>query len=452
MDKKLTLSSYVLIGSMLFGLFFGAGNLIFPVHMGQEAGSHVFTASIGFLITGIGLPFLGVVAIGISKANGLFGLASRVHPVYASFMTVLLYLTIGPCFALPRTGTVSYEIGLAPYIGGEQQTVGLAIFTFLFFLVALVFSLKPNKILTWVGKILNPLFLVFLGVLIISAFLMPMGMPATAEVHGAYVDEAFFKGFTEGYNTMDALASLAFGIIVVQTLRELGVTHPKNIALGTVKAGFVSILLMGIIYSCLAYIGAASISAYPLSANGGIALAQIASYYFGPAGSVLLAVIVTLACLKTAIGLITACSETFQELYPNLLSYRSYVILFTVVSFLIGNIGLTQIISLAIPILMFLYPLAITLILLTFLSPLFKHRQSVYVVTTFFTLLAAIGDALNAMPVFIKDGALIQGVLVLYKGILPYFDIGMGWVIPAILGLCIGWIYGVFQKDTARTF
>ncbi|MBP2649520.1 MAG: branched-chain amino acid transport system carrier protein [Firmicutes bacterium] len=449
MDQRLTLSSYALIGSMLFGLFFGAGNLIFPVHMGQEAGSNVVIATIGFLITGIGLPFLGVVAIGISQSDGLFGLASRIHPLYAYAITILLYLTIGPFFALPRTGTVSYEIGLAPYIAQEYQAVGLAGFTIIFFLIALVFSLNPSKILTWVGKILNPLFLLFLAFLVIISFLSPMGTFYGAEIHGAYLKDSFFKGFTEGYNTMDALASLAFGIIVVQTLRNLGVQSPKGIAMGTIKAGIVSILLMGIIYSCLAYIGATSVAQYELSANGGIALAQIAKYYFGSLGSILLAIIISLACLKTAIGLITACSETFLELFPNSLSYKVYVIIFTIVSCLIANIGLTQIIALSIPVLMFLYPLAITLIILAFLSPLFKKRQIVYVLTTICTLFASVGDAFNAMPAIIKDKDLIQNLMAFYHSFLPFFDIGMGWVIPMIIGLSVGWLIGIFCKPKA---
>lgn len=451
MDKRLTLSSYVLIGSMLFGLFFGAGNLIFPVHMGQEAGGNVFIATLGFLITGIGLPFLGVVAIGISQSDGLFGLSSRIHPLYAYFMTILLYLTIGPFFALPRTGNVSYEIGVAPYIATEYQSLGLAVFTVLFFLIAFTFSLKPNKILIWVGKILNPLFLVFLAFLVIISFLSPMGIIASAEIHGAYVTEPFFKGFTEGYNTMDALASLAFGIIVVQTIKDLGVQTPRNIAIGTVKAGIVSILLMGIIYSCLAYIGATSVAQYELSANGGIALAQIANYYFGSAGSFLLAIIVTLACLKTAIGLITACSETFRKLFPNSLSYRAYVAVFTIMSCVIANVGLTQIISLSIPVLMFLYPLAITLIILAFLSPLFKCRQIVYVLTTMCTLFASVGDALNALPELIKNESFIQNLLALYHIFLPLFAIGMGWVLPMLVGLSLGWLIVVFQKNPARS-
>ena len=440
LQERLSLSSCIFVGSMLFGMFFGAGNLIFPVHMGQEAGSQLVPATIGFLITGIGLPFLGIVAMGVSGSNGLFDLASRVHPSYATFMTVLLYLTIGPAFALPRTATVSYQIGLAPYISDAWQTPALAGFTFLFFVVALLFSLRPSKILVWIGKLLNPLFLLFLAMLIFIAIMQPMGPVDTAAVQGAYQEHAFFKGFTEGYNTMDVLASLAFGIIVIRTLRDLGIRSAGGIVRGCLKAGFVSILLMGIIYSCLSYIGTTSLGSFALSANGGIALAQIASYYFGSLGALLLALIVTLACLKTAIGLITACSETFEDLFPGFCSYRRYAFIFTGVSFLVGNVGLTQIITLAVPILMFLYPLAITLVLLAFMTSLLHGRRGIYISTTIFTLLAAIGDALQAMPAGAKESGLVQGLLQCYVQ-LPFFDIGMGWIVPALAGFAIGCIW-----------
>lgn len=450
MDKRLSLSSYIFIGSMLFGLFFGAGNLIFPVHMGQEAGTNILPATLGFLVTGIGLPFLGVVAIGVSKSDGLFDLASRVHPIYGIFMTVALYMTIGPFFALPRTGTVSYEIGIAPYLPSQYQTLGLLLFTVIFFAIALAFSMKPTKILTWVGKILNPLFLVFLAILIVTAFLKPMGVISEAAVHGNYVTEPFITGFTQGYNTMDALASLAFGIIVVQTIKGLGVRNPSNIAIDTIKSGIVSVILMAVIYGSLAYIGATSVGQFEVSENGGIALAQIAQHYFGSFGSVLLAIIVTVACLKTAIGLITACSETFCEMFPNSFSYRTYVILFTLLACGIANVGLTKIISLSIPVLMFLYPLAITLIFLALLSPLFKNRQVVYVTTTIFTIFVSIADGLNALPAGVKSISFIDNILAFYSRYLPLFDIGMGWVFPAILGLIIGWIISLVKKQELR--
>jgi LIVCS family branched-chain amino acid:cation transporter len=450
MEKRLSWSSYMLVGSLLFGLFFGAGNLIFPVHMGQEAGSASALATLGFLITAIGLPFLGVVAIGLSRSTGLFDLASRVHKGYGYLLTILLYLTIGPFFAIPRTCTVSYEIGFAPFVSESYRLGGLWVFTLLFFLSALFFSLRPSQILNWIGKILNPLFLLFLGFLIVASFVRPMGSLADSPVQASYASSPFFKGFLEGYNTMDALASLAFGIIVVQALKDLGVKSPKGIALGTIKAGAVSVLLMGLIYACLAYIGATSLSQFPVSSNGGIALSQVARYFFGSWGSVLLALIVTFACLKTAIGLITACAETFVKLFPQKLGYKAFVVLFTLVSALIANVGLTKIISLSIPVLMFLYPLAISLIILGLLSPLFHHRQMVFVVTTACTFMISIADLFNALPPSFKDQKAIQGILDFYRATVPFFNLGMGWVVPLLLGLSVSWVLSFVLKPSNK--
>ena len=450
MKKGLTLSSYLYIGSMLFGLFFGAGNLIFPVHMGQLAGSNVSWATLGFLVTGIGLPFLGVIAIGLSKSNGLFDLASRVHPYYGYFMTIALYLTIGPFFALPRLSTVSYEIGITPYISANYQTLGLAIFSILFYGVALFLSLKPTKILVYVGKVLNPIFLVFLGVLILTAFIRPMGGIAEAPITGNYVNQPFVSGFLEGYNTMDALASLAFGIVVVQTIKNLGVTKPSEIAKDTVKSGLISIILMGIIYASLSYLGTMSVGQFPVSENGGIALTQISQFYFGSLGSVLLAVIVTVACLKTTIGLITACGETFKEMFPRSISYKAYVVVFSALTTLVANVGLTNIIAYSLPVLMFLYPLAITLILLALLSPLFKDRQVVYVTTTAFTLVVSVADLFKALPKNVQNIGGIQEFLVFCNEYLPLFGIGMGWILPAAIGFIIGLFISWFTEPTTN--
>lgn len=438
MKQTLSLSQYILVGSMLFGMFFGAGNLIFPVHLGQEAGANVVPANIGFMLTAIGLPFLGIIAMGVSRSKGLFDLAGRINTTYAHFITILLYLSIGPAFALPRTAAVSFEIGFASHLDSSLQTVCLAAFTVIFFLLALFFALKPGKIIIWIGKFLNPLFLIFLAVLIIAAFINPMGAPSAMPVQSAYQQEALTKGIIEGYNTMDALASLAFGIIVIHTLSDLGLKNPKDIALGTLKAGIVVLVLMGIIYSSLSYIGAASLGQLALSANGGIALADISTYYFGSFGHILLAGTVTVACLKTAIGLITACSTTFSELYPHTLSYKSYVYLITFVSFLISNVGLTSIIYLAIPILMLLYPLAITLILLAFIDAVCGYHRYIYLCTSVFTLLAAIGDMLGALPFGLNEIAAISSIIEIYRNTLPFFDIGMGWIVPAVIGIALG--------------
>lgn len=446
MNKKLSWREYLYVGSMLFGLFFGAGNLIFPVHMGQEAGSAIFAANLGFLITGIGLPFLGVIAIGISKSNGVFDLANRINRPYALIFTSLLYLTIGPFFALPRLATTSFEIGLAPFISSEQQPVFLAVFSALFFLTAWFFSRKPTKILNYVGKFLNPIFLILLGILLLLAFIRPLGSVASAPIGEAYQSQAFFKGFTEGYNTLDALASLAFGIIIVTTIRGMGVEEPNAIAKDTIKSGAVSVLLMGIIYTLLSYMGAMSIGTFALSDNGGIALAQIANHYLGNWGSLLLALIIIVACLKTAIGLVTAFSETFTELFPKA-GYSFYIVLASVLPCLFANVGLTNIIQFSIPVLMFLYPLAITLMLLVIAGPLFKQHTSVYRITTYITLIAAFLDALNSSPVFIKEISFVTAILEIAEKYLPFFSIGMGWILPALIGFILGLIWSKMQPE-----
>lgn len=447
MEKKLLPKHYLYIGSMLFGLFFGAGNLIFPVHMGQEAGSSIFLANFGFLATGIGLPFLGVIAIGISQSTGVFDLASRVDKRYGFLFTILLYLVIGPFFALPRLATTSYEIGLAPFISESSQGLFLALFSLLFFSAAWWFSRKPSKILDYVGKFLNPVFLLLLGILLFLAFSNPLGDITAMAPQSTYQDNPFFTGFTQGYNTLDALASLAFGIIIVTTIRNMGVKKPSTIAKDTIISGSISILLMGIIYTLLAFMGAMSLGQFSLSPNGGIALAQIADYYLGTIGSLLLALIVIFACLKTAIGLITAFSETFIELFPQK-KYSFFIAMCSILPCIFANIGLTKIIEFSIPVLMFIYPLAITLILLAIISPLFQHRSIVYRMTTYFTLIAAIIDGLNASPAFLKETQVVQAILHFASSYLPFFTIGMGWVVPAALGFLLGLLFSFYKKQS----
>ena len=446
MEKKLSSKDYLYLGSMLFGLFFGAGNLIFPVHMGQEAGANVWPAIIGFLITGIGLPFLGIIAIGISGENGLFDLASRVHKGYGYFFTVALYLVIGPFFAMPRLAATSFEIGLTPFVAESQKTLFLAIFSILFFALSWWFSRNPSKLLDYVGKFLNPLFLALLAILIVMSFVKPMANIHDITVLGKYRDHAFFTGFQNGYNTLDVLASLAFGIIVVNTLKNKGVTKKSTITADTFKSGAVSVLLMGIIYSFLSLMGTMSMGKFDLSENGGIALAQIAHYYLGTGGSIILALIVVVACLKTTIGLTTAFSETFAELFPGL-SYSTLIAGVSIIPCIIANVGLTSIISYSTPVLMFLYPLAITLVLLGVSGPLFKNNPIVYQTVTIFTIIPALIDGLQSSPAWIQNANITQKIIEFAKNTLPFFGIGMGWIVPAVFGLILGLgIYLIKEK------
>ncbi len=442
MEKtKLRAAEIIGVASMLFGMFFGAGNLIFPVHMGQMAGSNVWYAVIGFVITGVGLPLLAVVALGISRSDGLRSLSGRVGRGYSIFFTCALYLTIGPLFAIPRCAATSFSTGTSSLIGTSSWA--LPVFSLVFFAVVLAFSLFPNGIMTWVGRILTPIFLVCLGILVVAAFLSPMAPVSKIAPEAGYDTgvKALFEGFLEGYNTMDTLAGLAFGIVVVNVIRSLGVEHDGAVAANTVRAGTFSCLFMALIYVLITLVGTQSRGVFDTSAEGGTALSQISQHYFGTFGTVILAFTVTFACLKTAVGLVTSCSETFAALFPRALSYRMWAIIFSVVSFLIANVGLATIIEYAVPVLMFLYPLAITLILLALGGKLFGHDRRVYVSVTALTFVAAIFDLIKALS---KTGLgkmiHAETVSAWVEGWLPLFSLGLGWVCPAALGLVIGLI------------
>lgn len=440
MKKKLTVKEYVYVASMLFGLFFGAGNLIFPTAVGQLAGRNMWSAILGLLITGVGLPLLGVAALGLSRSDGLFSLSSKVNRPYAYFFTCALYLTIGPFFAIPRCATVSFTVGLEQILPQNgNMKLYLLLFTLAFFIAALLFSLRPGKILTWVGKILNPFFLLFLGILVVVTLVSPAAVPiSSVEPMGGYIQQPFLTGFLEGYNTMDALASLAFGIIVVQVIRGLGVENSDDVAGNTVLSGVFSCLFMGLIYAAIAVVGAQSRFSLEPAANGGVAFAEVAKLHLGTPGLLVLAATVTLACLKTAVGLITSCSETFSALFPKAFKYRTWAIIFTFVSFAFANLGLSLILEFSLPVLMFLYPLAITLILLSLFGKFFGYDRRVYAWVTGCTLVAAVYDLMFALPASVKAALRLEGIISAVGGVLPLSGVGLGWLCPAAVGLVIG--------------
>lgn len=436
MNAKLSFSSYFVIGVMLFALFFGAGNLIFPASLGQNAGSNVWIAITGFLLTGIGLPFLGILAMGYSGSRSLQDLASRIHPLYAIIFTSILYLTIGPFFAIPRTGAVSYEVGIAPFVGSGFEQLALGIFTIVFFGITLWFSLNPAKLIDRVGKILSPAILVLLFILLVMVIVKPMGIIEAPQ--DAYVNGAFMKGFTEGYNTMDALASLVFGIIVINAIRKMGVTSKRDTILATVKAGGIATLLLGVVYIGIAYLGATSTNMLGISESGGPVLSGAASHYFGVFGMILLAILISLACLTTSIGLTIACGEYFHSLIPKI-SYKLFVIVFSLFSFVVSNVGLSNIITFSIPVLMFIYPLAIVLILLTFASPLFKHARLVYISATVVTFMISSIDGLRTLCALlgIEYFAWMKPIVAFYESTLPFYSQGLGWLVPVLIVMVI---------------
>lgn len=450
--KKLTRRQRILVATTLFGMFFGAGNLIFPVHLGQMAGSNVIPAIIGFIITAVGIPIFGVAAIGVTHSDGLQTLSGKVGRGYGIFFTCLLYLTIGPLFAIPRCATVSFTTGVAPMLlDPSKEWLALLIFSAIFFAFVLFFSLRPGKITVWIGKIINPIFLLFLAVLVIAALTNPGASIAAVEPVEAYATgtSSFFSSFIEGYGTMDAIAGLAFGIVVIDVIRRMGVTNDDAIAEDVLSSGLLTGLLMALIYVVSILVGAQSRGLFELSENGGVALTQIAGHYLGGVGQLILAVTITFACLKTSIGLVTACAETFDKMTGGKFSYRGWAILFTAFSFAVSNVGLSAIINYSIPVLMLIYPPAIALITLAFIGRFFGHDRIVYIAVMIPTWIAALFDFMKTLPGSAQTALHLEAPIRFAAANLPLFDKNLGWLLPAVIGFAIGMIWHLSRPKNA---
>lgn len=448
--KRLALKQRLLVAVTLFGMFFGAGNLIFPVHLGQLAGRNVVPAMIGFCIVAVGIPIMGVAAIGNTHSDGLQALANKVGKKYSYIFTALLYLTIGPFFAIPRCATTSFTTGVTALLpAGFSEPLALFLFSLLFFAAVLFFSLRPGKITVWIGKLINPIFLVFLAILVFSALRMPGADPRTVEPDAAYQSGALFSSMIEGYGTMDAIAGLAFGIVVVDIVRKMGVTEDSAVAGDVLRSGLWTGALMALIYVLTILMGTESRGLFETSENGGIALRQISGHYLGNFGSIVLAITITFACLKTALGLVTSCSEAFVKMFPGKLSYKAWAIVFTVFSFGISNVGLSAIINYSVPVLMFLYPPAITLILLALFGKMFNHDRRVYICVTALTVIAALFDLFKTLPGGIQTALGLDKAVNVARSVLPWFDLNLGWVVPALVGLVAGLISMKIGKKEA---
>lgn len=415
----------VLIGLMLFALFFGAGNLIFPPYLGMEAGEQFIPAIIGFVLTGVSLPFLAVLAIALSK-DGIMSIGSRVHPLFGLLFAIFVYLAIGPFFGIPRGASVAFEMGVAPFFH-ETSALQLGVFTILFFVVVYLLSLNPSKLVDTIGQFLTPLLLLAITALCIAAFFQfdaPAREPAVK-----YATAPFTAGFIEGYLTMDTIAALAFGIVVVTSLRNKGLTSQKDIVRYTAATGSIAALGLAVVYVAIGWIGVHMPGAEQLE-NGALILTTASNVLFGSFGHTLLGLIVALACLTTCIGLVSACAQFFEHVWP-VISYKVYVLVFTLVSLAIANLGLTAIISYSTPVLVMLYPFAIVLVILSLLRPLLGESQPMYVGAIVLTAVYSLYDSINAF-------GLNTGPLADWIGWVPFFESGLGWVFPAAAGALIG--------------
>lgn len=429
MNQTLKLTDILAVGFMLFAFFLGAGNIIFPPLAGQLAGENVIPAMAGFLVTAVGLPLITIVAIAV--AGGSWEHLTKDLPKRAAMiMAVLIFIIIGPAFAAPRTGLVAYEMAVKPFFVDAAQS-HLTIFSILFFAVAMFFAWSQGKLIDVIGKVLTPVLFLGLIVLAVAVFIDPQGEMIAA--HGEYLTHPLQKGFLEGYNTMDTFGSLMFGVLIVDALRQKGITEQKATSKYLISAACIAAAGLTFVYVSLFYLGATSATVAAGADNGGVVLSLYVQSLFGPYGQIVLSVIVLLACLTTAIGLVSACSDYFSSLTP--ISYKTWVIINGVACAVVANVGLSQLISLSVPVLFALYPVAIALVALTFLRKKLPNPKAAYRVVILVSLLFALIDA-----------AKVAGVDVSALNMLPLFDIGMGWLLPTVVAMVVMLFVGKVEE------
>ena len=420
-------------GFMLFSLFFGAGNLIFPPQLGLESGANFGPAIAGFLITGVLLPFMAIMAIALSD-NGLLSMGNRVHAVFGIVFSIIIYMSIGAMYGIPRASNVAYELGFKQLFDLHGWLPLLA-FSIVFFGLTYFISLNPKKIVDRIGQLLTPILLLVLGVLVVQAFVKFDNVSSSAQ--GDYATAPFVKGFLEGYFTMDAVAALAFGIVVINALKDKGAKSKSELVKGAFGAAFIAGLGLAIVYFSLGWIGKV-IPKGDGYENGAELLAEAANLLFASGGSLLFGLIVILACLTTCVGLINACSRFFNEIYPKI-HYRTYVAIFVLIGLLVSNLGLNLILKLATPLLVFIYPISIVLVILS----LFQHfagggklmyRLSVVVTSVYALYQVSIS--------FGYKFDFLTGLL----SVAPFFEHGLGWALPAFIAALIGFGIDKFKQ------
>ncbi|MEN2369107.1 branched-chain amino acid transport system II carrier protein [Leuconostoc lactis] len=432
-NKKLTWQQLVLIASLIFGMFFGAGNLIFPVQLGQLAGGNWLPATLGFLVTGTVVPFLATLAVSVTHSRSVYDVAKPVGHWFGLAFLVAIQLTIGPFFGTPRTAATAFSMGVAPFLAPKDQGFGMLLFSGVFFGLAYYLTVKQSGLMKWVGKYLNPLFLALLLVVLLLALVMPMGSTHQA-VSATYQAHAGFQGILDGYNTMDGIALLALAVSVVYAVKALGF-RDAQVSQVLAKAGLLSIVAEAVLYAALVLLGVTSLGQFKAAANGGDAFAQIVAHYAGNFGTALTGVVVTLAVFTTAMGLFVSFAQDMHLVFPKV-SYLWFLRVIAFGSFVTANAGLTNIVAWSVPVLMFLYPISLVLIMLSLTARYFNYAPVVYRSVVGFVALPALLDALASSP--FMSGRLAQQVVNTYHQLIPFSTLGFGWLIPAAVGAFVG--------------
>jgi branched-chain amino acid:cation transporter, LIVCS family len=410
----------VWVGLALFAMFFGAGNLIFPPFLGFLAGPSWQLALFGFLITGIGMPLLGIMAS--SRAGGTVEhLAGRVNPVFARILSIIIILAIGPLLAIPRTAATTFEMGVRPNFPG----VAAAVSSVVYFAITLFFAFNQKKVVDDIGKILTPFLILTLALIILKGVFYPLGA-----VSGRSLPNAFGRGFREGYQTMDAMASVVFAEIIIGAMVFKGYRRTSEQVKMASFAGLVAAIGLGLVYGGLMYLGASSIRLFPGNIERTDLLIQITQGLLGNPGKIILGLAVALACLTTSIGLTATVGDYFSHLTKGKLGYKAVCLAICVFSAVFATVGVTKIVKVAVPLLVMVYPVVIILVILTIAGHLVKSR-AIYVGAIIGALATSVFDALTTARVPVA--AINQLILKI-----PFAGAGFPWILPALGGGILG--------------
>lgn len=400
-------------GLALFSMFFGAGNLILPPLLGFKAQDQWLWVAMGFALTGVVIPILGILAHARLQGT-LYDLGKKVSPTFSLLYCILIYI-IAITLPAPRTASVTHEMSIAPFFQS-----GTLLTSSIYFMLVLVFVLNRSKILSLIGKFLTPL------IVIILLTVIGIGIFSGAQSNGmSTLGNPLVEGLLEGYQTFDAIGGVVVGAVLIISLNLKGFTTYEAKKELIIKSGWIAGLGLFIIYGGLIYIGAQYRDQFPDDIERTALLSGLSATTLGNIGRTFLSILVGLACFTTAVGIITGAADYFKGLFKdNLLVYKITAVLSCVIGIIVGSYNVGFIIDVAIPALMFIYPITIVLIVLNILPKRYATTLlfKAVVLTTF---VFSITDFLQ----FLVPKAKLQPII----DAIPLANSHLGWVLPSLL-------------------
>lgn len=401
----------LVVGFALFSIFFGAGNLIFPPFIGVTSGSEWLTSFLGFILGDVGIILLSIYAV--AKAGSYQGIMGRAGKVFGISLEVIIMLCLGPIIAIPRTAATTFELSIQPFTSG----INSAVFSILFFALTLLLTIRPSKVMDIIGKFLTPVLLVALAFLIGKGLISPLGSFNNVIT----ADDLFSHGLTQGYQTMDALAIGGITALMMTSFLGKGYTDKQQQINLTIKAAILAACGLVLVYGGLTYLGATVSTQFDGSVSQTTLLIEITRQLMGQPGMILLGIIVAFACLTTAIGLTSVTSKYFEDVTNKKLKYEYVAIFICVFSAIASNVGVDTIISLSAPVLAIIYPVSVSLTILSLFKNYFTSNLS-FILAGYMTLILSILTALN-----------IPGM-----NELPLAKFGFNWLLPALIVAIVG--------------